>query len=64
MTNFTDKNGKKINLGDELNVPLEVFSTGIVVHNDKKELSLELKYEGKKIPLRHLDHVFEHVEVN
>ena len=32
---FIDKNGKEIKFHDYLNVPLDVFSNGIVDKNDK-----------------------------
>lgn len=57
MKNFTDKNGIEIKLGHELNVPLDVFSTGIVMLNENDELSIELRYEGKKVPLKHIKHL-------
>ena len=58
-----DKNGNQIIVGHELNVPLDVFSTGVVVHNEKKELSLELRYENKKVPLKEIVHILECVEI-
>jgi hypothetical protein len=43
---------------------LDVFSNGIVIKNDKNELSLELKYESKKLALTDFDeNFFKHVEV-
>lgn len=57
MENFTDKNGIQIKVGHELDVPLDVFSTGIVTLNDNNELSIELRYEGKKVPLKHIKHL-------
>lgn len=53
-----DKNGKEIKPGHELNVPLDIFSNGIVVLDKENQLSLELKYESKKIHLRHLHENF------
>jgi hypothetical protein len=62
--NFIDKNGKEIKFHDYLNVSLDVFSNGIVIKNDKNELSLELKYESKKLALTDFDeNFFKHVEV-
>lgn len=62
--NFIDKNGKEIKFHDYLNVSLDVFSNGIVIKNDKNELSLELKYESKKLALTNFDeNFFKHVEV-
>jgi len=58
-----DKNGNKIDVGHELNVPLDVFSTGFVVHNEKKELSLELRYENKKVPLKEIVHLLESLDI-
>ena len=61
---FIDKNGKEIKFHDYLNVPLDVFSNGIVIKNDKDELALELKYESKKLALMNFDeNFFNHVEV-
>lgn len=60
---LTDKNGKEIKAGHELNVPLEVFSTGFVVLKDN-ELSLELKYESTLVALRKLNkNVFNTMEI-
>jgi hypothetical protein len=53
-----DKNGKEIKPGHELNVPLDVFSNGYVVLDKENQLSLELKYESKKLPIRHLNENF------
>jgi len=53
-----DKNGINIQVGDELNVPLDIFSTGIVVEDANSNLSLELKYEHKKIALKDLNYNF------
>jgi hypothetical protein len=53
-----DKNGKDIEVGHELNVPLDVFSNGYVVLNKENQLSLELKYEFKKLPLKNLSENF------
>lgn len=61
---LTDKNGIEIKVGHELNVPLEVFSNGIVILNKDKELSLELRYEAKKIAIKGLNqNVFNHLEI-
>jgi len=61
---FIDKNGKEIKFHDHLDVPLDVFSNGLVVKNDKNELALELKYDSKKLPLTSFDeNFFKHVEV-
>ena len=49
-----DVNGQEIKVGDELNVPLDVFSTGVVVKNNKGELCLELRYEGNLVPVKDL----------
>jgi hypothetical protein len=60
---LTDKNGNEIKAGHELNVPLEVFSTGFVVLKDN-ELSLELKYESTLVALRKLNkNVFNTMEI-
>ncbi len=53
-----DKNGKEIKPGHELNVPLDVFSNGYVVLDKENQLSLELKYESKKLPLKGLSEQF------
>jgi hypothetical protein len=53
-----DKNGKEIKPGHELNVPLEVFSNGIVVLDKENQLSLELRHESKKLQLKHLNENF------
>lgn len=60
-----DKNGREIKPGHELSVPLDVFSNGIVVMDkEHNELSLELKYESKKVHLRNLhENFFKSVEV-
>lgn len=60
-----DKNGKEIKIGHELSVPLDVFSTGIVViDKETNKLALELKYESKKVPLVNLhENLFESIEV-
>jgi hypothetical protein len=64
METFKDRNGIQIKVGHELDVPLDVFSNGIVILNDDKELSLELRYESKTVPLKRLDkNVFNHVEI-
>jgi hypothetical protein len=53
-----DKNGKEIKPGHELNVPLDVFSNGYVVLDKEKQLSLELRHEAKKLPLKHFNENF------
>lgn len=59
-----DKNGKEIKPGHELNVPLDVFSNGIVVLDKENQLSLELKYESKKLQLKHFnDNFLKAIEV-
>jgi hypothetical protein len=60
-----DKNGKEIKVGHELSVPLDVFSTGVVIlDKEHNELALELKYESKKVHLNQLHkNLFESVEV-
>jgi len=61
---FIDKNGKEIKFKDILNVPLDIFSNGIVIKNENDELSLELRYESKKVPLSGLDsNFFNFIEV-
>jgi len=61
---FIDKNGKEIKFKDALNVPLDIFSNGIVIKNENDELSLELRYESKKVPLSGLDsNFFNFIEV-
>lgn len=61
---LTDRNGNEIKLGQELTVPLDVFSNGYVVLNKDNDLSLELKYESKKVPLKHLNkNLFNSVEI-
>lgn len=57
MKVLTDRNGTEIKIGHELDVPLDVFSTGIVTVNENNELSLELRFEGKKVPLKHIEHL-------
>lgn len=47
----TDKNGNKIEVGHELNVPLDVFSNGVVILDGDEKLALELRFESKTIPL-------------
>ena len=49
-----DKNGKIIQVGDDLNVPLDVFSNGVVVLDENNQLALELKYDRKVIALNDL----------
>ena len=61
--NFKDKNGKEIKNGTELNVPLDIFSTGIVILDDENQLSLELKYESKKLPLKDFEKFTDWFEV-
>jgi asparagine synthetase A len=51
---LTDINGDIIYLGDELDMPLEIFSNGIVVEDEHGDLCVELRYEHKKIKLKHL----------
>jgi hypothetical protein len=60
-----DKNGKEIKVGHELNVPLEVFSSGIVVLDEENnELALELRHESKKILLKSFnENVWDYFEV-
>lgn len=62
---FTDKNGKEIKVGHELTVPLDVFSNGFVVMDkEHNELALELRYESKKVHLKHLnENFFNNVEI-
>lgn len=57
MKVLTDRNGTEIKVGHELDVPLDVFSTGIVTVNENDELSLELRFEGKKVPIKHIKHL-------
>ncbi|MFN7656348.1 MAG: hypothetical protein ACK5OW_01000 [bacterium] len=52
-----DLNGNEIKIGDELDVPMDVFSTGIVVTNNKGELCLELRYEGNLLPIKHIKYL-------
>lgn len=54
---LTDKYGKEIKVGHELNVPLEVFSNGIVMLDKENQLALELRFEGKKVLLKHIDNL-------
>lgn len=49
-----DINNYQIKVGDELNVPLDVFSTGIVVKDDKGNLCLQLRYEGNLVQVKDL----------
>ncbi len=61
---LTDKNGNEIKVGQELTVPLDVFSSGYVVFNKDNDLSLELKYESRKVPLKNLNkNLFNSVEI-
>lgn len=61
---FFDKNGKEIKLKDSLDVPLDVFSNGVVIKDENNDLALELKYEAKKIPLHGLsENVFKHIKI-
>jgi len=61
---LTDRNGNEIKVGQELTVPLDVFSSGYVVFNKDNDLSLELKYESRKVPLKHLNkNLFNSVEI-
>jgi hypothetical protein len=56
----TDKNGNKIEVGHELNVPLDVFSNGLVILDKDSKLALELRFESKTIPIGDLNkHVLE-----
>lgn len=60
---LTDKNGKEIKAGHELNVPLDVFASGFVTLKDN-ELSLELKYESTLVALRKLNkNIFSTMEI-
>lgn len=52
-----DLNGKEIKIGDELDVPMDVFSNGIVTPNKKGELCLELRYEGNLVPLKDIKYL-------
>ena len=52
-----DIKSNEIKVGDELDVPTDVFSTGIVVTNNKGELCLELRYEGNLIPIKHMKYL-------
>ncbi len=52
-----DIKGKEIKLGDELDVPLEVFSNGIVVLNKENQMCIELRFEGKLLPIKDLKHL-------
>ena len=52
-----DIKGKEIKPGHELNVPLEVFSNGIVVLNKKNEMCVEFRFEGKLLPIKDLKHL-------
>lgn len=64
MRTFTDRNGTEIKAGHELNVPLDVFSTGIVTLNENDELSLELRFESKNVPLNKLSkNIFNHLMI-
>lgn len=64
METFKDKNGNQIKIGDELNVPLDIFSNGIVTLNKDSELSLELRYDSHRVPLNRLHkNVFNDVEI-
>lgn len=56
--NLKDKYGNDIKLNDELNVPLDVFSNGIVVKDKDGDLCLELRYEHKKIKLKKMSENF------
>jgi len=50
----TDKNGNKIEVGHELNVPLDVFSNGLVILDKDSKLALELRFDNKTIPISEL----------
>jgi len=52
-----DIKGKEIKPGVELSVPLDVFSNGIVVLNEKKEMCLQFRFEGKLLPIKDLKHL-------
>ena len=52
-----DIKGKEIKPGHELNVPLEVFSNGIVVLNKKNEMCVEFRFECKLLPIKDLKHL-------
>lgn len=60
-----DKNGKEIKVGHELNVPLDVFSSGVVIlDNESNELALELRHESKIIHLKSFNEtVWDYFEV-
>jgi hypothetical protein len=51
---LTDVYNNQIELGDELDMPLEIFSNGIVVEDENGDLCVELRYEHKKIKLKYL----------
>jgi len=51
----TDKKGNKIEVGHELNVPLDVFSNGLVILDRDSKLALELRFESKTIPIADLN---------
>jgi hypothetical protein len=51
---ISDKNGRIIQVGDDLNVPLDVFTNGMVILDENKQLALELKYDHKVIALNDL----------
>lgn len=55
METINDKNGNTIKIGDELEVPLDVFSNGIVILDKNGKLALELRFEGKSVPVSGLN---------
>lgn len=50
----TDRNGNRIEVGHELNVPLDVFSNGLVILDKDSKLALELRFDNKTIPISEL----------
>jgi hypothetical protein len=52
-----DNKGREVKLGDELDVPLEVFSNGIVVLDKENQMCIELRFDGKLIPIKDLQHI-------
>jgi|688.fasta_scaffold16608_19 hypothetical protein len=61
---FLDKNGKEIKLKDCLDVPLDIFSNGVVTKDENNNLALELRYESKKIPLHSLsENIFKYIKI-
>jgi len=64
MQTLTDRNGTEIKVGHELNVPLDVFSNGIVTMNKDSELTLELRFESKTVKLKELGrNVLKHLVI-